>query len=130
MYCITLKTHDIVHVYSLPAPPPKLAKMASQDSAESKVLQRHVHKLAKSLDPVVLSTILYAAEIIDDRIWEDSRLEIKAPNYDRCLKLLGAVIRCTKAKPSTFQVFCEALEQQEVTKDLAAQLRGKNYYKY
>lgn len=99
--------------------------MASHDTAESRVLQRHVHKLANSLDPVVLSTILYAAEIIDDRVWEDSRLETKAPNYDRCLKLLGAVLRSTKAKPSSFQVLCEALEQQEVTKDLAAQLRGK-----
>lgn len=99
--------------------------MASQEPTESKVLQRNAHKLASSLDPVVLSTLLYSAEIINDRVWEDTRNDLKAPNYDRCLELLGVVIRCTKAKPSSFEVLCEALEQQEITKDLATQLRGK-----
>lgn len=101
--------------------------MSDQESDESKVLRKHTDKLANSLDPVRISSILFSRGVIEEPVWEFARQDLKGSNYERCTKLLGHLIRATKLKPSDFEVFCETLEQQEVTKEVAANLRGKEF---
>ena len=91
--------------------------------AEVSVLRRKLHRLSNCLDPVVLSTALYAEEIIDDRTWEEARHA--SPTYDRCLKLLEIVLRKVKASPSVFEKFCNILEEEPITANIATELRGK-----
>lgn len=93
--------------------------------AETLALQRKLHRLSSCLDPVVLSTALFADEIIDDRAWEEGRLA--SPNYDRCLKLLEVLLRKVKANPFIFERFCTILEEDSITQDLATELRGILY---
>lgn len=88
-----------------------------------KVLRKFLPRLAHTLDPSIIATGLYSADIIDDRVWEDARKEAHGANYDRCLNLLEALIRSLRASPDCFDKFCAILEDQEVTKVLAAQLR-------
>ncbi len=89
------------------------------------VLRKNLPKLCKSLDPVVIATALFAKELIDERAWEDARKDSKESNYDRCLKLLEKLMRNMKIRPSAFEEFCGILSEEEVTKDLARQLRGE-----
>lgn len=89
----------------------------------SKVLQKNLHKLASTLDPVVISTALHAEGLVDERVWEEARSE--GASYDKCLKVLGALVRGVKASPACFDKFCSILEDQVVTKDIAKELRGK-----
>ena len=92
--------------------------------AEVRCLQRKLDKLARSIHPVTVSTALLAEEIIEQRVWEEARRE-GLPHYDRCLNVLEAVMRSVGAQPSVFEQFCRILEQETVTKGLAAELRGK-----
>ena len=80
-------------------------------------------KLSRSIDPVTVSSELFSKDIIDQRSWEEARKEGK-PHYDRSLKLLEEVLRKIQARPQIFQQFCEILEQETVTEELAAKLRG------
>ena len=91
--------------------------------AAARVLQKSLHVLASTLDPVPLATALYSAEVIEERTWEEARAE--GASYDRNLKVIGAVRRSIKAKPEYFDKFCSILEEQAVTKDLAKKLKGK-----
>lgn len=93
-----------------------------ETALSSKVLQKYLHKLASTLDPVVISTALYAEELIDERVWEQAQSE--GASYDRCLKILGALARQVKASPSNFDKFCSILEDQDMTKDLGRELKG------
>ncbi len=90
--------------------------------AEASVLQKELHKLCSCLDPVVLSTALFAKEIIDDRTWEEARQN--GPIYDRCLKLMETVLRKTKACPAVFDDFCNILEDETITENIGAELRS------
>ena len=92
---------------------------------EAKVLQKYLHKLASTLDPVVISTALHAEGIVDERVWEEARLE--GACYDKCLKVLGALVRAVKASPASFDTFCLILEDQVVTKDIAKELTGMSH---
>jgi hypothetical protein len=89
-------------------------------------LQRKLDRLARSLHPVTVSTALLAEDIIEQRVWEEARKE-GLPHYDRCLNVLEAVMRCLGARPSVFEQFCKILEQETVTENLAAELRGTNF---
>lgn len=80
--------------------------------------------MSRTIDPVVVSTALFAAEIIDHRSWEEARRE-GLPHYDRCLNLMGAVMRSTEGKQAVFEEFCEILEAESITAGLARELRGK-----
>ena len=96
-----------------------------ETAPSSKVLQKYLHKLANTLDPVVISTALYAEELISERVWEQAQLE--GASYDRCLKVLGALVRQVKASPASFDKFCSILEDQVVTRDLGRELKGDFY---
>ena len=104
-----------------PRPAPHIWKMV-EAAPSSKVLQKYLHKLANTLDPVVISTALYAEELISERVWEQAQLE--GASYDRCLKVLGALVRQVKASPAYFDKFCSILEDQDVTRDLGRELKG------
>ena len=106
------------------SPAPHVWKMV-ETVPSSKVLQKYLHKLANTLDPVVISTALYAEELISERVWEQAQLE--GASYDRCLKVLGALVRQVKASPASFDKFCSILEDQDVTRDLGRELKG-NFY--
>jgi hypothetical protein len=90
-----------------------------------KVLRKFIPRLAKTLDPSVIATELHSADIIDGRAWEEARKDAQGANYDRCLNLLETLIRSTRATPDCFDKFCAILEDQEVTKTLASQLRDE-----
>lgn len=94
-----------------------------QDPLACKVVRKFLPRLAHTLDPSVIATGLYSVDIIDGRAWEEARKEAQGANYDRCLNLLEALIRSTRASPACFEKFCTILEDQEVTKELATQLR-------
>ena len=87
-------------------------------------LQKNLDRLSRTIDPVVVSTSLFAAEIIDQRSWEEARRE-GVPQYDRCLNLLGAVMRSAEAKKDVFEEFCDILDRETATAGLARELRGK-----
>lgn len=93
------------------------------EPAACKVLRKYLPKLSKILDPAVLATELHSADIVDDRTWEEARKTSQGSNYDRCLGVLEALIRSTRAKPGCFDKLCAILEGEEVTKELASQLR-------
>ena len=88
-----------------------------------KILKKYLPRLASTLDPSVIATELHSVDVIDDRVWEEARKEAHGANYDRCLNVLEALIRSTRAAPECFDKFCTILEDQEVTKSLAVQLR-------
>lgn len=94
-----------------------------EGDAAARVLQKSLHRLASVLEPVPLATALYSAEVIEERTWEEARIE-GGSTYDKNLKVIGAVRRGVKAKPEYFDTFCSVLEEQAVTKDLAKQLKG------
>lgn len=94
-----------------------------RDMAEASTLRKKLHHLCNCLDPVVLSTALYGAEIVDSRIWEEAR-EAGCPSYDRCLKIMQVVLRKTKACPSVFDDFCKILEEDSITEKTGTDLRG------
>lgn len=107
-------------------PHPLLSALTSNNTMqpEATSLQRNIERLSRTIDPVTVSTALFARELIDQRIWEEARKEGK-PHFDRSLNLLGEVLRSTQAHPQTFQQFCEILEQEKVTEALAAELKGR-----
>ena len=96
--------------------------------AEALTLQKELHKLCSCLDPVVLSTALFAKEIIDDRAWEEARQN--GPIYDRCLKLMETVLRKTKACPAVFHDFCSLLEEETITENVGAELKSMYLFRY
>lgn len=93
------------------------------EPAACKVLRKYLSKLSKTLDPAVLATELHSVDIVDDRTWEEARKTSQGSNYDRCLGVLEALIRSARAKPDCFDKFCAIVEGEEVTKELAYQLR-------
>lgn len=96
---------------------------AMEEPLACKVLRKFLPRLSKTLDPSVIATELYSADIVDSRVWEEARKDAQGANYDRCLNLLEALIRSTRATPACFDKFCTILEDQEVTKTVAGQLR-------
>ena len=94
-----------------------------QEPLTCKVLRKFLPKLASTLDPSVIATELHSVDVVDGRVWEEARKEAHGANYDRCLNLLESLIRSTRAMPECFDKFCTILEDQEVTKPLAGQLR-------
>ena len=93
--------------------------------AEVATVRRKIHELSRCLDPVVIATALFAKEIIDDRCWEEAR-QTGQPAYDRCLRVLGVLLRKIKSSPAVFEQFCQILEEESVTESTAAELRGIN----
>lgn len=89
--------------------------------AEHRTLQRKLDRLARTLDPKVVSTSLFSKELVDQRAWEEARKD--GPHYDRSLSLLEEVLRAIKADSQVFYHFCETLEEEKVTEGLAAELR-------
>ena len=94
-----------------------------QEPLACKVLRKFLPRLANTLDPSVIATELHSVDVVDGRVWEEARKEAQGANYDRCLNLLEALIRSTRASFDCFEKFCTILEDQEVTKTLAGQLR-------
>lgn len=121
MLCWSWPNRDFARAGTKCSPAPHVWKMV-ETAPCSKVLQKYLHKLASTLDPVVISTALYAEELIDERVWEQAQSE--GASYDRCLKVLGALVRQVKASPSNFDKFCSILEDQDMTRDLGRELKG------
>ena len=93
--------------------------------AAVRCLQKNLDRLSRSMDPVVVSKALFAAEIVDKRTWEEARRE-SVPHYDRCLKLLEVVMRSAEAKQEVFEEFCEILDRESTTAGLARDLKGRH----
>ena len=100
-----------------------LGMEADREPLACKVLRKFLPKLASTLDPSIIATDLHSVDVIDDRVWEEARKDAYRANYDRCLNILEALIRNTRASSECFDKFCAILEDQEVTKALASQLR-------
>ena len=107
-----------------PAPLQGMAD-ATREPIVCRALQRYIHELATTIDPVSISTELYSREIIDERTWENARKEKNGSNYDRILVVLGALLRAMRASPSYFEQFCDVLRQDVITFSLATKLEGK-----
>ena len=103
--------------------PLNIISRAMEEPLACKVLRKFLPRLSKTLDPSVIATELHSADIVDSRVWEETRKDAQGANYDRCLNLLEALIRSTRATPACFEKFCAILEDQEVTKTVASQLR-------
>ena len=102
-----------------------ILSVAMEEPSACKVLKKFLPRLASTLDPSVIATELHSIDVIDARAWEEARKDAQGANYDRCLNLLEALIRSTRATPECFDKFCNILEDQEVTKSLAGQLRDE-----
>lgn len=104
---------------------PAFPLLMMEEPLACKVLRRFLPRLANTLDPSVIATELHSIDVIDGRVWEEAKKEAQGANYDRCLNLLEALIRSTRATPECFNKFCTVLDDQEVTKTLAGQLRDE-----
>ena len=87
------------------------------------MLRRYLPRLAKTLDPAVIATELYSADVLDQRTWEEARKTSAGANYDRCLNVLEALIRSVRGKPECFDKFCSILKDQPTTEPLSTQLK-------
>ena len=105
---------------------PMMAESLSEtpDPLPCRALKHLLPRLAKTIDPSVVSTELLAEEIITDSTWEEAKKETSGPNYDRNLKLLEHLQRAVRAKPDAFQTFCSILRKETVTEGLADELEG------
>ena len=92
-------------------------------NAAERSLRRSLPRLAGAMDPVVISTALFAQELLDQRAWEEARAEA-APDYDKNLRVLEAVMRAVRIRPAAIEQFMAVLGEEHATRPLADELRG------
>ena len=89
-----------------------------------KVVESFLVQLARTLDPVAVSTRLLSANIIDERTWEKARVR-DVSDYDRNLDVLKAVRKRVRADVEYFHKFCDQLEEEEYTTTVAENMKGE-----
>ena len=89
-----------------------------------KVIESFLDRLAKVLVPVESSTKLLAADVIDERTWEEACARDVA-DYERNLGILKAVRKRVRADVTYFHKFCNVLEEEEYTKVISKTIQGK-----
>ena len=88
-----------------------------------KIVESFLEQLARTLDPVAISTRLLAANIIDEQTWEKARVR-DAADYDRNLDVLKAVRKRVRSDVEYFHKFCDQLKEEEYTKSVAETMEG------
>lgn len=100
------------------------AQYGTMSSLADKIVESFLEQLAQTLDPVVISTRLLAANIIDEQTWEKARVR-DAADYDRNLDVLKAVRKRVRSDVEYFYKFCDQLKEEEYTKTVAETMEGK-----
>lgn len=90
-----------------------------------KVVESFLVRLAKTVDPVTLSTRLLSAGVIDEQTWEEARAKDGTADFDRNLGVLKAVRKRVRADSAYFHQLCDELEHEDYTKSIAKDMRGK-----
>ncbi len=91
--------------------------------AASKALTSQLVNLIGVMDPVMMAANLIAKDIIDQSILERVILPSSTKNEKAC-EVLTAVSGAVKVNPDYFATFCDILDNEPVTKDIAKILKG------
>ncbi len=92
--------------------------------AASKALTRQLVNLIGIMDPFMMAANLFSEEIIDQSILEKVRLP--GTKSEKAFDVFTAVSGAVKINPDYFATFCDILDNEPVTKDIAKILKGKS----
>ncbi len=92
--------------------------------AASKALTNQLVNLIGVIDPLMMAANLISKEIIDRSILERVILPISTKNEKAC-EVITAVSDAVMINPDYFAIFCDILDNEPVTKDIAKILKGR-----
>ncbi len=90
--------------------------------AASKALTRQLVNLIGIMDPFMMAASLFSEEIIDQSFVEKVRLP--GIRSEKAFDVFTAVSGAVKINPDFFAIFCDILDNEPVTKDIAKILKG------
>ncbi len=93
--------------------------------AASEALTSQLFDLTGVIDPLMMALNLISKKIIDRSILERVRLSSSTKSEKAC-DVLTAVSDAVMINPDYFSTFCDILDSEPVTKDIAKILKGKH----
>ena len=93
--------------------------------AASEALTSQLFDLTGVIDPLMMALNLISKKIIDRSILERVRLQSSTKSEKAC-DVLTAVSDAVMVNPDYFATFCDILDNEPVTKDIARILKGKH----
>ncbi len=94
--------------------------------AASKALTRQLVNLIGIMDPFMMAANLFSEEIIDQSIREKVRLP--GTKSEKAFDVFTAVSGAVRINPDSFTTFCNILDNEPVTKDIAKNLKGRKKF--
>ena len=88
----------------------------------SYVLKRNLDRLARTLDPTPVATLLYSDSLITQSDWEQAREP--GATYERNLRVLGALERAVQMDELAFAKFLARLKEEAVYAPYVTELEG------
>ncbi len=101
-------------------------KQASEDqgSLREALVSQLVDLIRVINDPVIMAASLVSKKIIDRSILERMMLTSSTPSEKAC-EIITAVSDAVMVNPDYFAIFCDILDNEFVTKDIAKILKGR-----
>ena len=113
-------TTDISHAQFTHA----CALFRAMNDLADKVVESFLVQLARTLDPVAISTRLLAAGVIDEQTWERAQIR-EVADYERNLDVLKAVRKRVRSDLEYFHKFCDQLKEEDYTMTIAENMKGE-----
>ena len=90
----------------------------------SEALRSHLSALARIIHPPMVALDLFSKKVIDRSVLDKTRLE-GTIKHDKAVDVLTAVSDALMTNPDVFDIFCEVIETEPATADLARLLKGE-----
>ncbi len=97
--------------------------------AASEALTSQLVNLIGVIDPLMMAANLISKKIIDQSILERVILPSSTKNEKAC-EVITAVSGAVRINPDSFTTFCDILDSEPVTKDIARILKGRHNSKF
>jgi hypothetical protein len=96
---------------------------SGEESKEAVILRRNFDALGQTIvSPLSTASLLYSKGLIDRKTRDDAGL-MAVSNHDKSFALVRAIESLVKYQPDKFEVFLDALEDQEVAYGLVKKIR-------
>ncbi len=92
--------------------------------AASEALTSQLGTLTRVIDPLMMTIDLISVKIIDRSLLEKVRLSASTRSEKAC-DVLTAVSASVETNPDFFTTFCDILDKEPVTKEIAKTLKGR-----